>query len=101
MAVDPAGQHAVTRWRTLGAADGWSWLELSPLTGRTHQIRVHCAHLGCPLLGDLIYGAGEGQLQLLARAIALDLPEPVSAVAEPPPHMAALLGCLPPAVVGG
>ena len=88
MAVDPAGQSAQTAWRVRGRADGRSWLELTPRTGRTHQIRVHCAHLGCPLVGDPVYGTpGGDRLQLLARAIALPMAEPVHAIAPPPPHM--------------
>jgi len=43
--VDPAGQKAITDYRICGAAEGRSWLELRPRTGRTHQIRVHCAAL--------------------------------------------------------
>lgn len=90
MAVDPAGQPARTAWRVLGRGGGRAWLELMPQTGRTHQIRVHCAHLGCPLIGDPIYGTPDGErLQLLARAITLPLVEPVSAAAPPPPHMVA------------
>jgi RluA family pseudouridine synthase len=91
MAIAPAGQRAITEWRVLGRAPGRTWLELRPRTGRTHQIRVHCASLGCPLLGDPVYGAGEGKLQLLARAITLRLEPEVVAVAAPPPHMADLL----------
>ncbi len=48
MKVDPAGDASLTRWRVLGRADGLAWLELSPETGRTHQLRVHCAHSGWP-----------------------------------------------------
>ncbi len=88
MAVDPAGQPARTAWRVLGRTGDRAWLELTPQTGRTHQIRVHCAHLGCPLIGDPVYGTpGGDRLQLLARAIMLPMAEPVSATAPPPPHM--------------
>jgi tRNA pseudouridine32 synthase/23S rRNA pseudouridine746 synthase len=87
MAVAKDGQVAVTEWRVLARADGRSWLELRPRTGRTHQIRVHCAVLGCPLLGDNVYGEGGGALQLLARSITLRLTPEVTAVAEPPAHM--------------
>ncbi len=91
MAEDPAGQPAVTDWRVLGRSDGIAWLELKPHTGRTHQIRVHCATLGCPILGDPVYGDGKGPLHLLSRAIALPLDPPLSAIADPPPHMRAAL----------
>jgi len=67
MVADPAGQDAVTEWRVLGRADGIAWIEARPLTGRTHQVRVHCALLGCPALGDPIYGDGRGKLHLLAE----------------------------------
>ncbi|HEY8290145.1 MAG TPA: RNA pseudouridine synthase [Acetobacteraceae bacterium] len=89
--IDPAGQRAVTDWRVLGRCDGLAWLALRPRTGRTHQVRVHCASLGCPILGDERYGGGPGCLHLLSRAIALGLNPPVSATAEPPPGMVGAL----------
>lgn len=85
--VDPRGQAAVTNWRVMGRAEGLTWLELRPRTGRTHQIRVHCTELGCPILGDARYGGGDGPMHLLARAIRLPLAPPVEAVAEPPDAM--------------
>ena len=98
MVVEAAGQPARTAWRVLGRSGGRSWLELMPQTGRTHQVRVHCAHLGCPLVGDPVYGAGDGPLQLLARSITLPMEPPVSADAPVPVHMVAplrALGCKP------
>lgn len=50
------GRSALTRWRTLGAGRGFALLEVMPHTGRTHQIRVHMAHIGHPVAGDPIYG---------------------------------------------
>ena len=93
MRTAPNGQPAVTEWRLLGHARGLSWLELQPRTGRTHQVRVHCAALGCPVLGDALYGASgdNAPLHLLARAITLPLQPPLSATAPSPPHMAAAL----------
>jgi tRNA pseudouridine32 synthase / 23S rRNA pseudouridine746 synthase len=94
MVVAPDGQPAATDWRVLGRGAGLAWLELRPRTGRTHQVRVHCAHLGCPVLGDPLYGGGEGRLHLLARAIALPLDPPLAAEAPVPEHMrAALTAC--------
>jgi tRNA pseudouridine32 synthase/23S rRNA pseudouridine746 synthase len=100
MIADPAGQEAVTAWRVLGCDETTSWLELQPRTGRTHQIRVHCAGLGCPVLGDAAHGARPGvglrlhlhasrvRFQLGAKAPAID------AAAPPPLHMRpALASC--------
>ena len=92
MVVDAkAGQHAVTDWRVLGRGAGLTWLELRPGTGRTHQIRVHCATLGTPIVGDEQYGSERGKLHLLARKIYLPLSPPVDATADPPAHMLAAL----------
>ncbi len=93
MVADAAGQRAVTDWRVLARGASQSWLELRPRTGRTHQVRVHCAHLGCPVAGDPVYGrAGAGdRLQLLARRIRLDVHPVLDATAPPPPHMQAAL----------
>ncbi len=94
MVIDATGQPAVTDWRLLGAAADIAWLELHPRTGRTHQVRAHCAALGCPVLGDPVYGGGLGSLHLLARAIRLDLDPPVAATAPVPAHMRdALASC--------
>jgi tRNA pseudouridine32 synthase/23S rRNA pseudouridine746 synthase len=92
MAVDPRGQHALTEWRVLGRSNGRAWLELRPRTGRTHQLRMHCASRGWSIVGDRVYGtADEVGLQLLARAIHLPLDPVITATAPVPPHMTAAL----------
>ncbi len=100
MVIDPEGQAAVTEYRVLGTGDGLAWIECHPKTGRTHQIRVHLASIGAPLLGDPQYGdktPGAQALHLLSRAVAFKLypkKPPVSAEAPVPPHMrAALKAC--------
>jgi tRNA pseudouridine32 synthase/23S rRNA pseudouridine746 synthase len=87
MAYAAGAPPAFTSWRLRGAGSGFSWLELHPKTGRTHQIRAHCAAIGHPIIGDPVYGSGGGALCLLARAILLPLDPPVSAIAPVPPHM--------------
>ncbi|MBV8455085.1 MAG: RluA family pseudouridine synthase [Acetobacteraceae bacterium] len=52
---DEAGTRALTEYRTLDHAGKLAWLELRPLTGRTHQLRVHCVAIGAPILGDVKY----------------------------------------------
>ncbi|MGI6247362.1 MAG: RluA family pseudouridine synthase [Pseudochelatococcus sp.] len=111
MKVDPQGQPALTRWRVLGRAQGRTWLALEPVTGRTHQLRVHCAASGFPILGDAVYGnaprSGGPGLHLHARAITLPLyprRAPIHVEAPLPAHMAqtfAALGFNAPAPSGG
>ena len=82
-------------------SDHLTWLALEPLTGRTHQLRVHCAAMGWPILGDSVYGtaprAGGPGLHLHAREIVVPLYKnraPIKVVAPVPPHMkAALRAC--------
>jgi RluA family pseudouridine synthase len=103
MKVDPAGLASITDYRVLGHAEGLTWLELHPRTGRTHQLRVHLAALGCPVLGDPIYGharvddPARPPLHLHARAIAVPLyanRPPIAATAAAPAHMLdALAAC--------
>lgn len=64
MVPDEAGKRAQTRWRKLAEKGGQSLVEFKPLTGRTHQIRVHAARgLGAAIVGDPVYGArGEAML---------------------------------------
>ena len=97
---DEAGQRAITLFATADtAANRAAWLVMWPLTGRTHQLRVHCAAIGCPILGDRKYGGEEVSLAPVAdsarrlhlHARRLTLPHPsgkgeLRVEAEPPPH---------------
>jgi tRNA pseudouridine32 synthase/23S rRNA pseudouridine746 synthase len=91
---DPNGLPSTTNWRVLGRVPGFTWLALEPVTGRTHQLRVHCAAIGWPIVGDPIYGNGardgDVTLHLHAREIVVPLSKnkpPVQVTAPVPPHM--------------
>jgi len=126
MKPDPQGQPAVTNWKVMGRSsaalsssptragegadrprgENLTWLALEPITGRTHQLRVHCAAMGFPIFGDDIYGNEASQrrarqvkfvpradapgLQLHAREVVVPISknkEPVRVVAPVPPHL--------------
>jgi len=78
---DPVqGKVGTTRWRKLGVESGCTRIEFTPLTGRTHQLRLHASHklgLGYPIVGDRLYGSGTapGQLKLHAAFLAFDHPD--------------------------
>jgi tRNA pseudouridine32 synthase/23S rRNA pseudouridine746 synthase len=108
MKHDPSGQPAVTKWKVMERNsftsprkdDGTAltWLALEPLTGRTHQLRVHCTAMGWPIVGDAIYGtaprAGGPPLHLHAREVVVPLYKNRSAIrvtAPVPEHMRAAL----------
>ena len=57
MAVVPGGRRAVTHWEGIARYPGYTHVRCRLETGRTHQIRVHMAYLGHPILGDTVYGA--------------------------------------------
>jgi tRNA pseudouridine32 synthase / 23S rRNA pseudouridine746 synthase len=103
MKVDKAnGQPAVTEYSVRAEKDGLSLVELHPHTGRTHQLRVHMAALGAPLLGDRIYGDSAPPpagplLHLHARRIVLPYRKNAPAIvaeAPLPPHMQATFAAL-------
>lgn len=99
---DPEATRAITDFRTLDHAGKLAWLELQPLTGRTHQLRVHCVAIGAPILGDVTYaqpdqnGAFAATVPGLSEALHLHarrlvLPHPAGGTlvveADLPPHM--------------
>ena len=94
--VDARGDRAVTHWKALSTDGELTLLEIHLETGRTHQIRVHFAHLGAPLLGDRMYGRPDVRMDHQAlHCGALTLIHPVTgallqASAPMPPEMAAV-----------
>lgn len=66
---------SLTTFRVLGQNLGFSWVAALPKTGRTHQIRLHCLHVGCPIVGDSVYGeAADSGLMLHARSVRFSHP---------------------------
>ncbi len=99
MQVEEGGRAAITDYRVLGSSGDVTWLELRPRTGRTHQLRVHLAAIGCPIVGDTVYGRPEedGLVPLHLHARALRIPlyatrDPIEVEAPPPAHLLDLLG---------
>ncbi len=96
---EEGASHAVTFYAVVEtAARQLAWLSLKPVTGRTHQLRAHCAHIGHPIVGDPKYfekenwelpGGLQNRLQLLARRIVVPHPRggTVDVTAPLPPHM--------------
>ena len=74
------GQRAVSHYEVLSSRNGLSLVKLLPETGRTHQLRVHMAHIGCPLAGDWLYGTEDPDLisRPALHAYALALTHPVT-----------------------
>ncbi len=97
---EPDSDHAVSNYRLIEqAATNLSWLEMEPYTGRTHQLRVHAAYIGCPIIGDPKYfeadqnwefpGGLQKRLHLHARRIVIPHPDGgrIDVTAPLPPHM--------------
>lgn len=99
MGVDPKGKPSETRLEVLKRFEGGTWARLRPVTGRRHQIRVHCAHHGHPIFGDPLYGPPPrpvgGAPRLLLHAVRLVFPLPAGGTQEltcpPPPDFATSL----------
>ncbi len=98
------GLPAKTRWRVIDrAGNRAAWVELQPLTGRTHQLRAHMAAIGHPIVGDAKYGGPEAfltggisrKLHLHARRLRIDGPSgAIDVTADLPPHIAETLSTL-------
>ena len=71
--VSPEGKPCLTKYRVLERGDAVTRLALQPVTGRTHQLRVHCAYMGFPILGDPQYGSPESQAYSLERGLSSQL----------------------------
>lgn len=99
-AVTPGGRRAVTEFRVKDRRGGTTWVTLLPSTGRTHQLRVHLAHLGHPILGDPVYArksASTEYLALFSKEIEFAHPitgELLTFTAPYPPHFLDLAGRL-------
>jgi tRNA pseudouridine32 synthase/23S rRNA pseudouridine746 synthase len=75
------GKVGITHWEKLGIEDLWTRISFVPITGRTHQLRVHAAHtrgLGIPIVGDPLYGNGTGPGQMKLHAVELGFQHPTS-----------------------
>ena len=73
--IDPNGKPAQTTYYVLAENDTQSLVELKPTTGRTHQLRVHLAHLNAPILGDRVYGkSSDCRMMLHAQKLEITLP---------------------------
>lgn len=100
MAVVAGGRYAATRYRAAEYLEAFTLLEVAPSTGRTHQVRVHMAHIGHPLAGDATYGRGHpliGRHFLHAHRLGFRLPssgEHREFSSELPPELAGFLHAL-------
>ena len=99
MKPDPNGMPSQSTWKVMGrgaSAEGKpiTWLALEPITGRTHQLRVHCAAIGFPIFGDNIYGTapqfGGPVMHLMSREVVVPISKnkpPITVRAPVPEHM--------------
>lgn len=73
--IDPGGKDATTTYKILATQEGKTLVKLHPLTGRTHQLRVHMQYLAAPILGDRVYGIPADRLYLHAYQLEITLPD--------------------------
>ena len=77
--VDPKGKSAQTHYEVIGSRENMSVVRLKPVTGRTHQLRVHMAHIGTPIVGDKVYEGGKSPIdRLCLHAEQLEITIPTS-----------------------
>lgn len=72
--TERGGQRAITRYEVIAGAADRAWVRLFPETGRMHQLRVHLAYLGAPILGDRLYGSAHSAPRLMLHAHLIVLP---------------------------
>lgn len=75
---DPNGREAITEYKVIAQGEHYSLIELKPRTGRTHQLRIHMAHIGTPILGDPIYNPKSpkaDRMYLHAAALEITIPD--------------------------
>lgn len=102
----PDAEPSLTRYRTLCRANGYSLVEASPVTGKTHQLRVHFASVGHPIVGDTLYGTPDGIIGRQAlHAHTLTFPHPTTGerltfTAPVPDDMERLIACRFPGMKG-
>ncbi len=103
MIAAKAGKESLTRYKVLAQAGTYSLIECKPETGRTHQLRVHLADIGCPIVGDPMYGdhreKGAYPLQLMARRVKFPMGAQgkiIDVTAPIPSHMEKLVGLIKP-----
>lgn len=83
--VHESGKPSVTNYSVIGRENGYSLVELKPVTGRTHQLRVHLSQLGHPIVGDELYhGEEASRLMLHARSLHITLPSQKTVIFEAP-----------------
>lgn len=94
---EPGAETAATRYHVLATGEGMAFLALAPETGRTHQLRVHCAAMGWPIAGDRIYGGDRAMAaspQLCLHAARIALPGGIKVEAPLPDMMREFLSLL-------
>lgn len=72
--VDAGGKSALTNYDVLDQTDAYALVQLAPKTGRTHQLRVHMAYIGTPIIGDRVYGVAANRLFLHAYSLEITIP---------------------------